>query len=117
MAALHVYATPITGPDVHHLGGRNSLTCWGSGYQPGLCGVFSGCDRECICVVIALTSRAWTPPPLQGTRRSCDYPSLLLAASRYRDQSHQLTPAQPVVTLVVGWPVCRLGGAAQGPRR
>jgi hypothetical protein len=24
MAALHAYATPITGPDVHHLGGRNS---------------------------------------------------------------------------------------------
>jgi len=23
MAALHAYATPITGPDVHHLGGRN----------------------------------------------------------------------------------------------
>jgi len=25
MAALHAYATPITGPDVHHHGGRNSL--------------------------------------------------------------------------------------------
>lgn len=27
MAALHVYATPITGPDVHHLGGLNFIMC------------------------------------------------------------------------------------------
>jgi len=56
MAALHPYATPIKGPDVHHLGGRN----------------FRG--------VVALTDIG-----LQGMARSVDLPPRGAGVNEVRD--------------------------------